>query len=106
MAMNLLEDDQEWTAVIKEVCVFASRRALRVLFATALLFAIVADPTALWLQFCGYLCDDLHYWLGQMPFTPAYEGVEFDFSLYLLNWELCSHNCQLSDFNLPRFTTD
>jgi hypothetical protein len=45
--MNLLEDDQEWTAVIKEVYIFTSRCALRVLFTTALLFAIVANPTAL-----------------------------------------------------------
>jgi hypothetical protein len=45
--MNLLEDDQEWTIVITKVYIFTSRYALYVLFTTALLFTIVANPIAL-----------------------------------------------------------
>ena len=47
LAMGLLQDDEEWVQCFKESIIFATGKALRILFATAVLYASVVDPQAL-----------------------------------------------------------
>ena len=57
--MRLLEDDHEWIQCFSEGITFATGAALRLLFATAVLYGGVIDALGLWNQFAVYLYDDL-----------------------------------------------
>ncbi|XP_050255276.1 uncharacterized protein LOC126701205 [Quercus robur] len=60
-AHGLLDDDKEWDDAIKEASNWASRRQLRELFATLLLFCEVIDPHALWMANWELFSDDILY---------------------------------------------
>ena len=86
LAMGLLQDDEEWVQCFKEGITFATGKALRILFATAVLYAGVVDPQALWIQFAPHLCDDLPHEIQRLQISiPAdLEQPYLDYGLYLL----------------------
>lgn len=106
IALGLLADDNEWITCFNEAVVFTGGYALRLLFTTALLFGIVADPRLLWDTFSYYLCDDLQHFLIQNPHIIPISGdiipdIHLDYGLYLIATILAQHGKSLSDFQMP-----
>jgi hypothetical protein len=119
VALNLVEDDQEWVKCFDEAVLFSSGHGLRSLFVTALMYGGVLHPKDLWIQFCGYICDDIQHKLDRLfpnrEYMPDatesesdtsdqtfYENSPvLDYGLYLIQVELENLNKSLSAFRMP-----
>jgi len=58
---GLLQDDAEWAQCMEEATSMASASCLRALFATLLVFNVVANPFALWERFKEDMAEDFLY---------------------------------------------
>jgi hypothetical protein len=98
---------------------FSSGHGLCSFFVTALMYGGVLHPKDLWIQFCGYICDDIQYKLDRLfpnrEYMPDatesesdtsdqtfYENSPvLDYGLYLIQVEFENLNKSLSAFRMP-----
>ena len=102
IALNLLDDDNEWVRCFEEAVQFSSGTSLRLLFTMALVHGDITDPIALWHQFRVHICDDLSYRLQTLSGpVPAISDPQYDYGLFLLQQNLEEFEKTLTDFQLP-----
>ena len=102
VALGLLEDDQEWSSCFTKVVVFSSGIALQTLFAMALLYGGITDPSALWTRFCEHICNDLaHRLRSHEDILVDLQYPHLNYRLYLINQILADFGKSLIDFSLP-----
>jgi hypothetical protein len=99
LARGLLEDDSEWRQCLQEAAHMASGHQLRNLFVTILRDCSPSDPLALWLEFRGNICDDIHHRLhAQHILDNATEDEIYDYGLHLIDQILRAGNRALQDW--------
>jgi hypothetical protein len=99
LALDLLENDNEWIQCLDEAGDMQTGCQLRNLFGVILIFRSPANPVALWNQFRSKICDDLSQVLQRKYHIlhPSQEEV-YDYGLYLLNKILARSGKSLQDF--------
>ncbi|CAG8517569.1 17187_t:CDS:2 [Cetraspora pellucida] len=104
LALELLENDQEWTQCLKEAAALHTGSQLRILFAVILTQCTYTHPKKLWLCFRTDLCDDLHYHLHkEYNILDPTDKQIFDLGLFLLDKILHQSNQSLKMFSLMPF---
>jgi hypothetical protein len=90
IALGLLADDGEWFQCFDESKHFATGRALRSLFVTALINGDLSEPVKLWERFRADICDDLPRRIARdYPSVPADSlDAHLDYGLFLIAEQL------------------
>ena len=102
IALQLLNDDNEWIACFTEAVRFSSGFTLRILFITALAHGDVTDPNSLWLRFGKDICDDLPRLMANFSDIPSdLESPHIDYGLFLIQRGLADLNHTLTTFGMP-----
>ena len=101
LARGLLEDDSEWKLCLEKAATMKSGKQLHLLFVTILKDCVLSFPEALWDQFKEYICDvTLKYKLQNKGFENPSDDQLWDYSLYLIDQDLCKDKKALNDFSL------
>ncbi|CAG8521376.1 1196_t:CDS:2, partial [Cetraspora pellucida] len=99
MALDLLEDDNEWIYCLEEAAVMRSGTQLRSLFTIILTHSTLTQPYNLWICFRANMCDDLHPFLyNKYGILDLTEDQIYDFGLFLLDEILYDSNKSLNMF--------
>jgi hypothetical protein len=92
LALNLLENDEEWDRCLTEASNFKMPRQLRDLFATICVFCNPSYPLKLWEKFKEFMCEDFKHKNTSDPESRALQEI---------NEFLKVHSMCLDDFDLP-----
>lgn len=107
VALQLIDNDQEWVEFFQETKFYAGGSSLRDLFVTALLMDAITEPTEIWIQFWDDFFDNLNRWLkrqGLLNTVPSnFVDPHYDYGLFLLSQLLALQNQFLFDVWLPSY---
>jgi hypothetical protein len=107
IVMGLLANDNEWHQALEEVGVWASRRQLRDMFTSMLMFCEVTNPIQLWDAHWESLSDDIEAMTrcehADLAITLSEDALK-DRALYEVDQVLMRNGHRLKDFPmLPKF---
>jgi len=101
IVMGLFADDNEWDQALEETGVWASRRQLRDMFASMLMFCEVTNPKQLWDAHWEFLSDDIEAMTRCKRVDPTVtlsEDELKDCALYEIDQVFMRNGHRLEDF--------